>query len=184
MRDLLTIIFLVTISGCTRTNNSDLTTLDKAETLSASEKVILDSLDFNVIKYDTSYYYIFPATSKTTDLSDKEIIECETLLKSFIVDYNAQGLKRFDEMTKKYPNAKFDPEDFKIELKNYGRQYMTVISDKGDKMVYVNCFCNPTHFNYRDKGLVQVDDGGNCFFNFKVDLNRKKIFDFMENGVA
>ena len=174
----------MTILGCTRTNKSDLATLDNVDALSSSDKVMLDSLDFNLIDYDTSYDYIFPVTFKPTNLSDMEIMECETLLNSFIADYNEEGIKRFDEMTKKYPNGQFEIEDFKIELKDYGRQYMTVVSDKGDKIVYVNCFCDPTHFNYRDKELVQVDDGGNCFFNFKVDLKTKKIFDFMENGVA
>jgi hypothetical protein len=183
MRDLLTIIFLVIISGCTRTNNSDLTTFN-VDSLSTSDKVTLDSLDFNVIKYDTSYSYIFPTKFKAIDLSDEEIIQCETLLKSFMVGYNAEAIKRFNEMTEKYPSAQFKLAEFKIELKNYGRQYMTVVSDNGDKIVYVNCFCNPAHFNYRDKELVHVDDGGNCFFNFKVDLRTKKIFEFMENGVA
>ena len=144
----------------------------------------LDSLDFNVIKYDTSYHYIFPKTFKSTDLSSKEIMECEKLLRSYIVDYNTEATKRFGEMTEKFPNQKFNIEAFTIELKEYGRQYMAVLSDKGEKIIYVNCFCDPTRFKYRDRDLVIVFDGGNCYFNFKVDLKNRKIFDFMENGVG
>jgi hypothetical protein len=87
-------------------------------------------------------------------------------------------------MTKKYPNHRFNILDFTIELHEYGRQYMAVTSDKGQKMVYVNCVCDPTEFDYRETELIQVDDGGNCYFNFKVNLTTKRLFDFMENGVA
>jgi len=105
-------------------------------------------------------------------------------LKLFIVDYNVQATTRFHELTKEHPELKFNLDDFTIELKDYGRQYMAVVSDNGTKLVYVNCFCDPFKFADRDKELVAVLDGGNCFFNFKVNLKEKKIFDFMENGVA
>jgi c-di-AMP phosphodiesterase-like protein len=183
MRDLLIIIFLLTILNCTRTIDSNLTTLDNVDSLSTVDNA-LDSLDFNIIKYDTSYYYIFPKTFVSTDLSVEEIIACENLLKLFIENYNIEAKKRFDEMTKKYPDLKFNIREFTIELEEYGRQYMPVVSDKGEKTVYVNCFCDPKEFNNRNKELVQVLDGGNCFFSFKVDIKNKRIFDFMENGVA
>jgi c-di-AMP phosphodiesterase-like protein len=184
MRDLLIIIFFLTILSCTRTSDSNLTNSDNVDTLSTVDNAALDSLDFNIVKYDTSYYYIFPKTFVSTDLSDKEIVACENLLRLFIENYNVEAKKRFDEMTKQYPNVKFNVRDYTIELEDYGRQYMSVVSDKGEKMVYVNCFCDPKEFEYRDKELVQVHDGGNCFFNFRVDLKNKTIFDFMENGVA
>jgi hypothetical protein len=162
MNNLLTIIFLVTILGCTRTRDSNLKTLASVETLSISDKAMLDSLDINLIKYDTSYDYIFPVTFKATDISDKEIFECETLLKSVILDYTVE------EMTKDDPKTRFHTEEFKRKLNKYGRQYMTVVSDKGDKIVYINCFCNPTHFDYRGKELIQVVDGGSCFLILRL----------------
>jgi hypothetical protein len=184
MKYLLIIISLLTILNCTRTSDSNLTTLHNVDSLSTVDNPAFDSLDFSIIKYDTSYYYIFPKTFVPTDLSVKEIVACENLLKPFIENYNIEAKKRFDEMTKKYPDLKFNIREFTIELEEYGRQYMPVVSDKGEKTVYVNCFCDPKEFKYRNKELVQVLDGGNCFFSFKVDIKNKRIFDFMENGVA
>jgi hypothetical protein len=180
---LLLITLVGTILGCTRVSDPGLKNSDKIDTLITADNVELDSLDFNIIKYDTSYNYIFPKTFKAIDLNDEEIMECETLLRLFIADYNVEATKRFDEMTKKYPKLKFNKNQFTIELRDYGRQYMAALSEN-EKFVYVNCFCDPVEFDYRHKELVQVDDGGNCFFSFKVDLKNKKIFDFRENGVA
>jgi len=178
------IISLVTILGCTTTSDSNRTSSVNADTLTPSDNVTLDSLDYNILKYDDSYHYIFPEECQPADLSEEEIVECEVLLNLFIVDYNAKATKRFHEMSKDHPELKFNIEDFTIGLQDYGRQYMTVILHNGTKMVYVNCFCNPSGFDYREKELVVVMDGGNCFFNFKVNLKEKKMFDFIENGVA
>jgi hypothetical protein len=180
----LAIVFLGAIICYNMASDSKLINSVKTNAMITNDNSSLDSLDFNVIKYDTSYSYIFPNTFKSTDLSVKEIMECERLLRSYIVDYNTKSAKRFDELTEKFPNQKFNIETFTIELKEYGRQYMAVLSDKGEKTIFVNCFCDPAEFKYRHRALVVVFDGGNCFFNFKVDLKNKKIFDFMENGVG
>ena len=182
MRNLLTTFLLLTILSCNRTADSSAS--DERDSLTLVQKTMIDSLDFHIIRFDSSYQYLFSTSFMTADLTNKEIIESENLLKLFIADYNVEATKKFNEMTKEYPNIKFNILDFTIELADYGRQYMSVVSHKGERMVYVNCFCDPTEFNYRDKELVQVEDGGNCFFNFKVNLTEKKIFDFMENGVA
>jgi hypothetical protein len=183
MRRLFITILLGSLLSCGRTTDSGLTASDKVDTLVDADNVALDSIDFNILKYDTSYRHIFSKTAKTPQLSEKEIIECELLLKLFIAGYNAEAIKKFDEMTKKYPGQKFNEENFTIELKDYGRQYMAVL-DNGIKLVYVNCFCDPKVFDYRDKRLVHVFDGGNCFFNLKINLTEKKIFGFVENGQA
>jgi hypothetical protein len=181
MRNLLTIL-LLTILGCNRTTSSS--TSNKGDSLIFGQKRVIDSLDVHVINFDSSYYYLFPKSFTTVYLSDKEIVECENLLRLYIVDYNAEATKKFEEVKRKYPNVKFSISDFTIDLSKYGRQYMSVVSDLGERVVYVNCFCDPTEFSYRDKELVQVEDGGNCFFNFRVNLKKNRIFDFMENGVA
>ena len=183
MRYFLTILFFAAALGCTRTNINDLTKSNSLDTLAIIDKAILDSVDFVVLNVDTlETQHIFPSTYTSTDLIEGEIIKCEKLLKSYILDYNKEAIMRFDLIKKKYPNQRFYSKDFTIELKDYGRQYIAALSDKGDKVVYVNCYCNPAEFSYRDKELVDVDDGGNCYFDFKVDLNKNEIFDFATNG--
>jgi len=182
MKSLLTIFLLLTILSCNRTVESS--ALDKIQPLDCTQKIDNESLDFHVIKFDSSYQHLFSKSFSPKELTNNQIIECESLLKLFVKDYNLEATKKFDEMTKKYPNIKFNLLDFTIELDDYGRQYMSVVSNKGEILVFVNCFCSPKNFNYRDKMLVQVDDGGNCFFHFKVNLTEKKVFDFIENGVG
>jgi hypothetical protein len=183
MRRLLIIGVVGIILNCTRASDSTVANSDKVDTVISGGNIALDSFDFNIIEYDASYRYIFPETFQTTDLTRKEIEQCEALLKLFIAEYNVEATNKFDEMSKKYPKMRFKKEDFTIDLNEYGRQYMGAISEH-QKFVYVNCFCEPNKFDTPDKQLVQVDDGGNCFFNFKVDLKNRKIFDFIENGVA
>ena len=182
MKYFLTILLLTTTLGCARTNNQDFIKSDNDDTWTTTI-ITLDSLDFNILKFDTiTFRYIFPNTYYPTDLSKEEIIKCEKLLNSYIADYNGEAIERFNKITKKYPNQKFDSKDFTIELVDYGRQYIAVTSDNGDKFVFVNCFCDPEKFSYRDKELVDIMDGGNCYFQFKVNLGQSKIFDFMTNG--
>jgi hypothetical protein len=184
MKYLLTILLYVTVLGCSKTSDSTIANSGGADSLKVIQDFTLDSLDFSILKYDTSYHYIFPSTFEAIDLSSEEIIECEKLLRNYVLNYNAEATKRFEEMTKKYPAVKFDIKEFTLDLEEYGRQYMAGLSIEGNKIVYVNCFCHPEEFEYRNQELVDVCDGGNCFFNFKVDLKKRKVFDFRENGVA
>jgi hypothetical protein len=110
-------------------------------------------------------------------------------LRIFIDRYNKKGKIKLDSLKKRYNTPKykgiqFMENQFYIDLKKYGRQYIAVKDKHSHKIVYINCFCNPSEFTYRKSDWVQVDDGGNCFFQIKIDLNAKKIIDFRENGVA
>ncbi len=183
MKNFLLILFLI-IFGCKKTDNADINNLDNKDSLTSINKSILDSLDLTIIKYDSSYYYIFPTSYKSTELTNREILECENLLIAFIIDYNRNAINKFYKMEKRHPEIKLRLEDFTIELKDYGRQYMGVVSNDGEKIILVNCFCNPQEHSFRNKSLVDVEDGGNCYFQFKVNLKDKRIFDFIENSVS
>jgi hypothetical protein len=45
------------------------------------------------------------------------------------------------------------------------------LNSKGEKEVWINCFCRDGERDWR-KNLVFVKDGGNCYFNLKVNLSR------------
>ncbi|MDN4167101.1 hypothetical protein QWY31_16440 [Cytophagales bacterium LB-30] len=117
-------------------------------------------------------------------MSEDEIILIEILLRKMIIQYNIDAEKKFVMMDSKFPKYGLKLKDFTIELDDYGRQFMAVISDEGKKIVYVGCFCDPKKFGYRTKELVQVMDGGKCYFEFKIDLETRQIFEFSENGVG
>lgn len=128
--------------------------------------------------YDTSKYAIIPFDEKQTylfrnarpaDLAARDIKSIESLLSDAILEYN-KGVKG----------------EYQVKpLEKYKRQLVAVINEKGEKEVFVNCFCagNPYFTNWR-KELVMVDDGGSCFFSVKINLSAKKTYDLMVNGIG
>ena len=73
-----------------------------------------------------------------------------------------------------------------IDLKNYKRQYIGIINKGGEKEVFVNCFYS-RHIEdapYWKNKLVFVCDGGNNFFDVKINLAKTIYYDFQTNGYA
>jgi hypothetical protein len=67
-------------------------------------------------------------------------------------------------------------------LDDYNRQYLGIILD-GKRLVYANCFCDSTGRDWK-KDFVMVLDGGDCFFQFKYDVDSGEFFDLQVNGNA
>lgn len=143
-------------------------------------------------KIDTSVVAILPFDSSTVwleengkpaELSDKEYSEVETILNNCIKTYNIEQEKEMKRIKENYSNAEVNRENFVIELKNYKRQYIVFTSSKQEKIVWINCLCDASG-NYWKKELQLVDDGGNCYFNIRINLNTKQGYDLMVNGVA
>lgn len=72
------------------------------------------------------------------------------------------------------------------DLNSYTRQYIGII-DNHKKVVLIEGFCVPPkllqHLNWK-KERVRVDDGGDCFFRIKVDLDTRKCYGFGVNAVG
>jgi hypothetical protein len=77
----------------------------------------------------------------------------------------------------------YNPDNgFKIDLaaRNYQRQLIAVQNPSGEKEIWVNCFCDPDK-DWKTK-VVFVHDGGSCYFNFKINLTTKKLYEISVNG--
>lgn len=109
--------------------------------------------------------WMFKNASGAT-LEKSEIAEVEAILKKAVNEYNAP-----------------QKESLKINLPEYKRQFVSFINDKNEKIVWVNCFVGDYFENWRE-ALVTVDDGGNSFFNVKINLTKKIYYDFRVNGDA
>ena len=148
---------------------------------------VIDSTDITIFAADSMKNRIFTDDYKVVPLRQSDILECEKLLKDYIKRYNIKGTEKLDSVKRyfrevKHKEVQLYEGQFFINLKKYGRQYIAVKSKANHIIVYLNCFCNPSEFNYRKKDWVFVLDGGNCFFQMKIDLTDKKIFEFSENG--
>ena len=69
-------------------------------------------------------------------------------------------------------------------LINYTRQYFGFIDNKGNKIVWINCFIrnDASKDNTWKTFPTVVDDGGDCFFNLKVDTGKRQYYDLQING--
>jgi hypothetical protein len=70
-------------------------------------------------------------------------------------------------------------------LRKYIRQYFGFINTKGEKIIFVNAFYDVRIYRNKkewQKGSVNVWDGGNRFWQIKINLDKFQFFDFYVHG--
>lgn len=105
-----------------------------------------------------------------TNLLQSEITQIEQILEKEMSQYN-------QKIQDNVPHAVIK------SLSDYQYQYIPVINLEGEKVVWINAFCNAWHIDWK-KDILYVNDGGSCYFQMKINISTGKIFDFMVNGVA
>jgi hypothetical protein len=142
----------------------------------------IDTSKIAIIPFDTVQNWIFKK-ALPADLTSDDLLAIETLFTNCIDEYNVEKEKEYLKMKEKQPRSKLSKDFYVIDAKRHKRQYIAVINDKGEKEVWINCFCNSWDRNWR-KEIIGVEDGGNCFFNLKINLTLKKYYELMVNGHA
>jgi len=134
-----------------------------------NNKLQFDTSKTVIIPFDKKENYPFGNSYKPATLTQTEIIEIDSFIIKCVSDYNAS----------------FTQEDkqFRIDLTKeiYKKQLVAVTNEKGEKEVWVNCFCRTWDNAWKTK-IIHVDDGGNCYFNFKINLTTKKYYDLGVNA--
>ncbi len=173
---ILTIILTYVLSsyGQTKPVNQNLNKVTNA--------IRVDSTVIAILPYDSTQHWMFK-NCKPANLTNADLLEIEKHLNNCIVEYNPEQARKYKEIKAKYPNDKIDKKHFVIDLTGYKRQYVAVTNEKGEKEVWVNCFCNTWDENWK-KGLIFVKDGGNCYFNLKINLAVGKYYELLVNGDA
>ncbi|QEC75481.1 hypothetical protein [Mucilaginibacter ginsenosidivorax] len=134
----------------------------------------------------------FDEDAKPVVLTPDEIEKANLLISEAISQYNADSEKIYKQNlanTKKYPGSvAYDP---KIKSPSgYYKQIVAATNAKGEKEVWVNCFCKLDDWrpdndkSYWRKNIVRVMDGGSCYFNLKINLTTETIIWFKVNGVS
>jgi hypothetical protein len=146
----------------------------------------VDTNSITIIPFDTTLYWIFK-NAKQAQLNNKDLETIDKLLTQCINEDNLIQRKRYEQLSNQFPNNNYKLSDFVINLNNYKKQLIPITNAKGEKEVYINCFCVSRNNNWNNNwktDLIMVDDGGNCFFQLKVNINQKKYYDLMVNGNA
>jgi len=155
----------ISLTSCSQSNR------DKV-TIPNTKTIEIDTSSIAVISFDQQGNWPFDNSYKPISLTESEIFEIETLMKACVLDYN----KSLEENLK---------ESYSIDFKRYKykRQYVAVLNNKGEKEIWVNAFCSTWDTRWKNEILL-VHDGGNCYFNLKINLTTKKCFEIAVNGYA
>lgn len=70
-----------------------------------------------------------------------------------------------------------------LNKQNYRKQLIVATNANGQKEVWVNCFCSVDNDSWK-RNIVFVNDGGKCYFNFKINLTVKIQYSFGVNGLG
>jgi len=113
--------------------------------------------------YSSTYYNYNPNQIKPYDLNQSELIEVTEILKKCFSDHKDK-LRTID---------------------NYIKQCIVVINSKGEKEVWVSCFCKSPFVEHIYKySIIMMNDGGNCNINMKINLTKKSYSELIIAGEA
>jgi hypothetical protein len=117
--------------------------------------------------WQKSDHWLFNNATPTT-LSKQEIELTERILHKAVEKHNRKEKNQFYKT---------------LSLSLYYRQFVPVINSKGQKEVWVNCIGTKPESYWRN-GIQIIYDGGNYYFNVKINLSTGEFYQFEVNGYA
>jgi hypothetical protein len=178
IRQITILVLVLTISLSSRGQKR----VENKDRMLSSTSLQIDTSVIAVLPFDTTQNWLF-IDSKPVELTNADLTQIEKLLKECVDNYNPEQERQFNEIKAKDPSAKIYKKHFVIDLTEYKRQYVAVTNDKGEKEVWINCFCDTWGKNWR-KEQILVKDGGNCYFNLKINLTKGEYYELTINGEA
>ncbi len=136
---ILSLIIFLTSCGLSKSTNS-------SKNFNAS-LFSVDTSKIAIIPYKANEVWEF-GDCIPTDLNQKDLEIIEKQLRLCIDNYNPKQEKRFKKLQSKKPNYSFEKKYFTIDVKKYKRQYVAITNNKGEKEVWVNCFCGNDSDSY------------------------------------
>lgn len=142
-----------------------------------------DANKISILEFQTDWDWIYK-NPQPASLNNSEIDTIELILNRVVFENNIKQEELLKNHNKKYPNNKWTKTRFELDLKDKKRQYIAVINEHGEKEVWVNLFCDSFEGEDWKTELIFVEDGGNCYFNVKINLEKNTYSELMINGYA
>ena len=129
----------------------------------------IDASRIAIISADSEGYYMeadtswFTKSGQSTYLTELEISELDKIL-NICIDSNY-----------KFNNKKMDSHKW---LSKFRRQYVPFINDRGEKLVWINCFVPFRFFNNWKSEIIHpnmIMDGSEWIFNVTINLTTKRF---------
>jgi predicted secreted protein len=148
----------------------------------------IDTTRYSVLTYNKGRdSFLFDKGFEATTLTVQDIKHIEKITKVIVAEHNkivkATNKQRVKKNKQKANDAVLAINTIQHPEKYY-KQLIAVINAKGEKEVWVNCFCTDSEKKYWRKGVVMILDGGPCFFNLRINLTTNTVIKFSVNGVA
>jgi hypothetical protein len=156
------------------------------EKQTASELIFdLPKSEYAILPLDSSTNWLsLFKNAKPAELNQSELAEIEEIIGIAIRENNQKQDEELVEHNKTYPDNQLTETGYELKLDGFKRQYVSVINEKGEKEIWINFFCNDWNSDKWKTELMIVKDGGNCYFNLKVNLTKKAYSDLRINGYA
>jgi len=135
------------------------------------QKLAFDTSTTTIIAFKNIGNWSIFNRYKATTLTQSDLTLIQTLLQKAINDYN-------DSRDSLHAGQRID-----LTTHHYKKQIIAATNSKGEKEVWINFLCKTEDFPWKTT-VMEVDDGGSCFFNLKINLTLKKTYDFAVNGDA
>jgi hypothetical protein len=166
LKCVLTLALFFTLSGVVCGQKINI----KQASKSNQQHLQYDTSKIAIITLSKAWHYPFDSTYRHGTLIQVDINSIDSLLIECISNYN-------NSLDSQHKQFSIDFND------SYKRQLVIAINNKGEKEVWVNCFCRSWGNRWK-KQIMLVSDGGTCYFNFKINLATKKYYDLGVNGYA
>jgi hypothetical protein len=125
----------------------------------SQKQIEVDTLNhYTIITYNPNAKYPLFENAKPTTLTFEEILELEDIIQPKILK--------------------------NLEQHKYYRQYVAAENSNGEKLVWINFFCESLYATDYVTNIMYAADGGNCIFQVKVNLTQKDCYFYRENGEA
>jgi hypothetical protein len=101
--------------------------------------------------YSSTYYNYKPNTIIAYEIKQSELVEIDEILKKCF-SANSSRL---------------------ININDYVKQCIPVINSNQEKEVWISCYCKVEHIKKEYKySIIQMEDGGKCNINLKINLTK------------
>ena len=171
------LIFIAAFSGQAKQTDR----IDKNQTQISSFKV--PDSTYVILDYKSDWHWLFK-DAKPVTLAEIELTEIEQIIEKAVKENNEQQQVNLEKHNKEYPDNPWTETGFEISTKGFKRQYVAVINNKEQKEIWINFFCDDWGNENWKSELMGVEDGGNCYFNLKVNLETGEYSELYINGYA
>jgi len=178
-------ILLVFVTSCTNIKKKDLNmNKTNSQNIKTQTNVFqLEPSEYVILPFDQNQNDLFQE-STPHDIKESELNDIERILLVATSEHNKIQEKIIEKHNSENPNNKIIETGQELNLAGFKRQYIAVMNKQGEKEIWINFFCDTMDMDSWKSDIFIVFDGGNCYYNLKINLTKNTYYDISINGEA